>query len=184
MNTPTFSGGRRPWRVAAALLLPFTMAIAQDEPPEPQPAIDAPLADQSLMLDVIEHNGGYVAVGARGHVLLSGDGREWRQAQNVPVQATLTRVTQFGRRLWAVGHDAVIISSSDGGENWFIQNWSPEDQEPLLDVLFLNPNEGFAIGAYGRFMTTNDGGINWRTQRLTERVASEAISSVARYSAA
>jgi photosystem II stability/assembly factor-like uncharacterized protein len=108
-------------------------------------------------------------------VLLSDDGRSWRQAQAVPVQSTLTRVTHFGRRLWAVGHDSVILSSSDGGENWFIQHWAPEDQEPLLDVLFLNPNQGFAIGAYGRFMTTADGGINWQTQRLTERVTGETI---------
>ncbi|HMB39868.1 MAG TPA: hypothetical protein VKO85_12390 [Wenzhouxiangellaceae bacterium] len=115
-------------------------------------------------------------------MLLSEDGRSWRQAQSVPVQATLTRATSFGRRLWAVGHDAVIISSSDGGENWFIQHREaqvdPDDpmiQAPILDIMFMNPNEGFAIGAYGRFMTTADGGINWEMHRLTDRVNSESI---------
>jgi len=182
MKLPTVSGGIRRWQVAAALWLAFSVVSAQEEAPDPKPAIEAPLADQSLMLDVIAHDAGYVAVGARGHVLLSSDGRQWRQAQSVPVQATLTRVTGFGRRLWAVGHDAVILSSSDGGENWFIQYRAPEEQEPLLDVRFVNANKGFAVGAYGRFMTTNDGGINWQSERLTDRVSSESIdwSAVAR----
>ena len=46
----------------------------------------------------------------------------------------------------------------DAGETWFIQHFEPEAQEPLLDVLFLNPNQGFAVGAYGRFMTTKMAG--------------------------
>lgn len=165
--------------LAASVLLPFGL-FAQEEsgdedPIEPQPAIKAPLADESLTLDVIRHDDRYVAAGSRGHVLLSDDGREWRQAESVPVRSTLTRVAQFDRRLWAVGHDAVIISSTDRGETWFIQHFEPEAQEPLLDVLFVTPTRGFAIGAYGRFMVTEDGGINWETGRLVDRVASEAI---------
>lgn len=163
-----------PLALLMLVLMPFQL-YAQQDSIEPKPAIQAPLADESLMLDVISHDGGFVAVGSRGHVLLSEDGHQWRQASSVPVQATLTRVTAFGRRLWAVGHDAAIISSTDGGETWFIQHFDPEAQEPLLDVLFLNPNEGFAIGAYGRFMTTSDGGINWESGRLTDRVTSESI---------
>ncbi|MGK7295085.1 MAG: WD40/YVTN/BNR-like repeat-containing protein [Candidatus Wenzhouxiangella sp. M2_3B_020] len=178
MRSPIHRSGLQPWLILVAMVLPLTFVHAQEEGAEvsePKPAIDASLADESLLLDVVEHDGNYVAVGSRGHVLLSEDGREWRQAQSVPVQSTLTRVTNFGRRLWAVGHDAAILSSSDGGENWFIQHWAPEAQEPLLDVHFVNPNKGFAIGAYGRFMTTEDGGINWETHRLADRVTSEAI---------
>lgn len=164
------------WPIALVMLvlMPFQLP-AQEGSAEPKPAIQAPLADESLMLDVIDYETGFVAVGSRGHVLLSEDGRQWRQASSVPVQATLTRVTRFGRRLWAVGHDATIISSTDGGETWFIQHFEPEAQEPLLDVLFINPTDGLAIGAYGRFMTTRDGGISWESGRLTDRVTSEAI---------
>ena len=32
---------------------------------------------------------------------------------------------------------------------------------PLLDVLFINESEGFAIGAYGTYLTTYDGGNSW-----------------------
>lgn len=167
-------------RSTGALALIALLAVAfdlpaQDEEIEPKPAIQARLADESLLLDVIRGEDGFIAVGSRGHVLLSADGRDWRQAGAVPVQATLTRVTKFGRRFWAVGHDATIISSTDAGETWFIQHFEPEAQEPLLDVLFVDSNQGFAIGAYGRFMTTDDGGINWNTERLTDRVVSESI---------
>ncbi|PKL96111.1 MAG: hypothetical protein CVV18_02935 [Gammaproteobacteria bacterium HGW-Gammaproteobacteria-8] len=150
---------------------------------QPQPALHAPLAEKSLLLDVTAYNGsGFVAVGERGHILVSANGREWRQSESVPARSTLTRVTHFGRRLWAVGHDAVILSSMDGGENWHVQHFDPEGddldpsaQGPLLDIMFVNPNKGFAIGAYGRYMTTEDGGIHWAVERLSDRVTSEAI---------
>lgn len=175
MHALPFAAGIRALLILAALPLVSSPLSAQGEEVEPKPAIQAPLADQSLLLDIVRHDGQFVAVGSRGHILLSEDGRDWRQAASVPVQAALTRVTYFGRRLWAVGHDATILSSTDRGETWFIQHFEPEAQEPLLDVLFVNPNEGFAIGAYGRFMTTTDGGINWETERLADRVSSEAI---------
>lgn len=158
----------------AAAVLAASATLAQ-ESFEPRPAIQAPLADQGLVLDVIAFNDSFVAAGERGHILLSEDGRSWRQAENVPVQSTLTRLENHGRRLWAVGHDAVILSSTDGGETWFIQSWEPEAGEPLLDIIFLNPNKGYAVGAYGRFMSTGDGGINWEVERIAERVTSEAI---------
>jgi len=168
--------------LVSATLSPVVLAQEEETGGEPQPAIQAELADESLLLDILSYDEKFIAVGSRGHVLLSEDGREWRQAQSVPLQATLTRATSFGRRLWAVGHDSAIISSSDGGETWFIQHREaqvdPDDpmvQAPILDVLFLNPNSGFAIGAYGRFMTTTDGGINWETHRMTDRVVSESI---------
>ncbi|MDX1626561.1 MAG: hypothetical protein R3323_08610 [Wenzhouxiangellaceae bacterium] len=148
---------------------------AQDDAVEPQPAQRVPLADESLLLDVKRIDDRFVAVGARGHVLLSDDGRNWTQAEAVPVRATLTRVTGAGRRMWAVGHDATIVSSMDGGQTWFIQHFDPEAEEPLFDAAFLDPDTGYAIGAYGRFMSTGDGGINWNTERLADRVVSEAI---------
>ena len=183
MQAFSMSFGFRAMLVVAAITAVPPALLAQQAKTEPKPAIKARLADESLLLDVIRGDQGYIAVGSRGHVLLSDNGREWRQADSVPVQAALTRVTQFGRRLWAVGHDAVIISSTDAGETWFIQHREaqvdPRDpmvQAPILDVIFLNPNDGLAIGAYGRFMTTGDGGINWETEHLDDRVTTESIN--------
>ncbi|MBY6204046.1 hypothetical protein [Halomonas denitrificans] len=167
---------------AALLLAVPGLLFAQDDATgdaagenTPEPALEARLADQSLLLDILRYDDRFVAVGQRGHVLLSDDGRTWSQADRVPVQSTLTRIEREGRRLWAVGHDSAILSSADGGRTWFIQNWDEDAEEPLLDVEFLTALKGFAVGAYGRFMVTSDGGVTWQTERIEDRLVSEAI---------
>jgi photosystem II stability/assembly factor-like uncharacterized protein len=127
----------------------------------------APLAAKSLLLDIAYHNQHFVAVGERGHILFSKDGLEWQQVE-VPILATLTAV-DFNHALgWAVGHDATIINSKDGGLTWSIQYQEPELQKPLLDVLFFDENHGIAVGAYGLFMRTKDGGLNWQKEMHPE----------------
>jgi photosystem II stability/assembly factor-like uncharacterized protein len=60
-----------------------------------------------------------VAVGARGHILASSDrGRTWEQ-QRVPVSTDLLAAHFPTPRLgWAVGHDGVVLRSTDGGASW------------------------------------------------------------------
>lgn len=147
--------------------------LAQDI--EPETAEHARLADESLILDVTRAGERYVAVGARGHVLISRDGLEWEQAEHVPVRATLTRVDFAGGRLWAVGHDTAIINSSDLGRTWTLQHFEPEWERPLLDVHFFNANEGLAVGAYGLVMKTGDGGQSWESMDMVDVMTSEAI---------
>jgi len=59
-----------------------------------------PLAPESMLLDVTRTSRGFVAVGERGHVILSTDGKSWVQADNVPTRATLTNVFSLGGRLY------------------------------------------------------------------------------------
>lgn len=121
-----------------------------------------PLAAESLLLDIIRvPSGRMVAVGERGHVILSDDGTDWRQAEVVPTRSTLTTVTAAGDRLWAAGHDSVIITSGDGGNTWTRQHFDPERQQPVMDLHFVDASEGAAIGAYGLYLTTDDGGETW-----------------------
>jgi photosystem II stability/assembly factor-like uncharacterized protein len=153
------------------------MAAAQDVAPHqlPSPAVQAPLADESLILHVIETPRGLVAVGERGHVLLSEDGEAWTQAEFVPIHATLTRVTYADQRLWAVGHDSAIIHSYDYGQTWTLQHFEPDWEQPLLDVHFFNGETGIAIGAYGLFMRTEDAGRHWEVLNMADLVVAEAI---------
>lgn len=146
---------------------------AQDE--EPRAAYQASEAASALALDIIQAGRRYVAVGARGHVLLSSDGKQWEQAEHVPVQVTLTRVAFSGGRLWAVGHDSTIIHSRDLGRTWSLQHFEPEWEKPLLDVHFYDANNGIAIGAYGLYMRTRDAGETWETLEMADLVTSEAI---------
>jgi photosystem II stability/assembly factor-like uncharacterized protein len=127
----------------------------------PRPAEMMPLAAHSMLLDVQKVNGQYIAVGDRGTIVLSTDGRQWNQV-NVPVRAPLTAVSfpdpQHG---YAVGHDATILATTDGGKTWVLQQFKPGLEKPLLDVLFLDASRGFAVGAYGLFEKTSDGGKSW-----------------------
>lgn len=141
-------------------------ASAQDEPPV---AERMPLAARSLLLDITQTpEGRFVAVGERGHIVLSGDGSEWDQAELVPSRSTLTAVTSAGNLLWAGGHDTTIVFSEDGGRNWTLQYFDPERQQPILDIHFVDEQTGFAIGAYGLMLRTDDGGLNWEDFEVSE----------------
>ena len=163
---------------SGALLAPALADMASPQISEvydPRPAARLPRAAQSIVLGVTQTESGFVAVGERGHVLLSTDGHQWQQAEFVPVQATLTDVTAVGDRLWAVGHDTTILYSRDGGQTWALQYFDPELEMPLLDVHFFDRQNGLAIGAYGIYLLTDDGGTHWVRHNLADRVTSEAI---------
>ena len=124
-----------------------------------------PLADKSLLLDIVRVGGSAMAVGERGH-LMALDGDRWQQVLG-PVDTMLTK-TFFAdeSRGWSVGHDASIIATTDGGQHWTLQHFQPSADRPLFDVYFRNANEGIAIGAYGMFLRTTDGGKSWSKQFL------------------
>jgi photosystem II stability/assembly factor-like uncharacterized protein len=145
-------------------------AFAQLDPNDSanKPAEIEPLAPTSLLLDLAVAGSRLVAVGERGHVLLSDDqGATWRQAKSVPTRAMLTAVffidADYG---WAVGHDETILNSVDGGETWTRSHFAPEAQQPLLDLWFANRVSGIAVGAYGAYFTTNDGGRSWASAKF------------------
>jgi photosystem II stability/assembly factor-like uncharacterized protein len=62
----------------------------------------------------------------------------------------------------------VILATSDGGETWVQQFAAPADLRPLLDVTFVDANTGYAIGAYGAFFETADGGKSWNPRKVTQ----------------
>jgi hypothetical protein len=115
-----------------------------------------PLARESLMLDIAQVGDTFVVVGDRGHVLISEDqGRSWIQ-KRTPTRVPLTGVWFHDRNLgWAVGHDAVILRTEDGGETWCRCTSAPELERPLFDVWFEDAQNGFAVGAYGYFLRSS-----------------------------
>ena len=129
-----------------------------------------PLADRSLILDV--HRAApqkLVAVGQRGHILLSEDeGDSWTQVQ-APTRAMLTGVSFANRNEGiAVGHNNVILHTTDRGNSWNLRPVEAEFEVIFLDVLMLNPTTAFAIGAYGEFWQSEDGGKSWEQNFITE----------------
>ncbi|NMH58427.1 WD40/YVTN/BNR-like repeat-containing protein [Alteromonas ponticola] len=126
-------------------------------------AFMAPLVKQSVLLDVVATDY-LVIVGERGHILTSDDGETFTQ-QRVPTHSTLTAVDIVNDNVWAVGHDAIILHSADKGVTWQQQLYNPDIERPFLDVLFFDDQHGIAVGAYGLFYRTTDGGNNWKSER-------------------
>jgi len=127
-----------------------------------------PLSTESILLDITRAGNTLVAVGERGHVVISMDGENWEQAEVVPTRSTLTSVFSFGNRLWAGGHDAVIITSGDGGITWTQEFFDPERQQAVMDIYFTDETNGVAIGSYGLVLKTSDGGKNWQDATVDE----------------
>ena len=139
----------------------MALTVNADQGMDVEYAQHMPLATQSMLLDITLAGSTLVAVGERGHIVLSTDGENWKQAQEVPTRSTLTSVFSQGDRLWAGGHDAVIVTSEDGGETWTRQFFAPERQQAVMDIYFTDENNGVAIGSYGLSLQTHDGGQTW-----------------------
>ena len=154
-----------------AMVWPGFPAAAQESCPDPVPesewSLIMPLAAQSMLLDIARVGDTFVVVGDRGHVLVSEDqGRSWTQ-KLTPTRMLLTGVWFHDRRLgWAVGHDAVILRTDDGGETWCLVHSAPELERPLFDIWFEDELNGFAVGGYGYFLRSSDGGRSWREETL------------------
>lgn len=168
--------------VAVLLLAAAATAVAQEEsttgmqpdaetaaaqaapasaPARPRPAMMAPLAAKTTLLGLAQAGPRLVAVGQRGHILLSDDGTQWRQVE-VPVNAMLNRVRFRDEQTgWAVGHDATVLLTTDGGQTWSLQHHDPESR-PLYDVLPLDGGRVIAVGGYGTFLDSADDGRSWQ----------------------
>jgi photosystem II stability/assembly factor-like uncharacterized protein len=147
----------------AAILIAAILSAQTDRPAELMP-----VASRSLLLDVALAGDRLVAVGERGHILLSDDyGRSWQQVP-APTRTTLTAVhfadPQNG---WAVGHENVILATRDGGKSWSQQFPPGTIDERFLDIHFLDARNGLAVGAYGWAHATGNGGKAWEPREIS-----------------
>jgi hypothetical protein len=96
----------------------------------------SPLASRTLLLGVAQAGDRLVAVGQRGHIVVSADGgAAWTQSP-VPVSSDLTAVWFVDASAgWAVGHDGVILHSDDGGAHWKVQLDGRRANELLVSTM-------------------------------------------------
>lgn len=147
------------------------------DPPMPPTRVDI---GHVLMLDVQRAGSRLISVGERGRIFVSDDGgANWRAAAS-PTEATLTALAFIDEvRGVAVGHDAVILRTEDGGEHWQLVQAVPADEEPLLAVWLDASGRGFAVGAYGRFVESADAGRTWVEREVdAEELHFNAIAQV------
>ena len=70
--------------------------------PVARPAMLAPLAAKSILLDIVNTGQQLLAVGTYGHILTSRDGKKWEQVPS-PISSMINRVPpvarpRFGRK--------------------------------------------------------------------------------------
>jgi len=83
-----------------------------------EPALESRLASKSVLLNMIKHDDGFIAVGERGHIINWKNEQQWTQF-SVPVSVSITDVTKLGNGdLVAVGHDAVILVFKQDSQEW------------------------------------------------------------------
>jgi photosystem II stability/assembly factor-like uncharacterized protein len=172
-----------------AMTLPLFAQTAGQSPADSAelPAETKALAAKTLLLDITQTNSGYFAVGERGHVLTSTDGKSWTQVANIPTRSTLTSIAAIDQQLWVGGHDGIILASPDSGKTWSRQRIdiykagsdNPAQGSPILDILFMDAKHGFAIGAYSLMLETQDGGTTWTPRRINAVAAAPTAAPVA-----
>lgn len=104
---------------AFALLIPAGAPAAGFQDVLDAPAMASELAAKGLINGLAQAGQRVVGVGQRGHIVYSDDqGQSWRQAK-VPVSSDLVAVSfPTPQQGWAVGHDGVVLHSSDAGATW------------------------------------------------------------------
>ncbi|MFZ9837704.1 MAG: WD40/YVTN/BNR-like repeat-containing protein [Opitutaceae bacterium] len=130
---------------------------------------------RGLLLDGAVSGSRAILVGERGSIWLSSaPGTGWRRAES-PTRTTLTGValappTGDGAPGigWAVGHDALVLGTRDGGVTWSRQYQGEDLQDSFLDVLALDARRAIAVGAYGIYLSTADGGATWERRQVRE----------------
>ncbi len=150
--------------LSAAVLLPMQVSAKTEGVSAPSYSIESAAASAGLLLDITRAGKRLIAVGDRGHILYSdNEGQQWLQAR-VPTQQLLTAVYFVDDRYgWAVGHDALILATRDGGATWTRQYDDLESESPLLDIWFKDRETGYAVGAYGAVLETTNGGQDWES---------------------
>jgi photosystem II stability/assembly factor-like uncharacterized protein len=155
--------------LAAAVTLSLSPARAAQAgfvDPLDLPAQNSALASRALINGAAQAGKRLVAAGQRGHILYSDDqGASWTQAA-VPLSGDLVALRFANDKDgWAVGHDAVVLHTSDAGATWRRQYDGRKDPQagdkPLLDIWFDGAGHGLAVGAFGLALRSDDGGHSW-----------------------
>ena len=144
-----------------------------------------PLSAQSvsrlLLADVARQGNRIVAVGDRGYIAYSdNNGQTWLRAKT-PANLPLLNGVYFSdaNTVWAVGHDSVILKSTDQGREWIEAHAATKDGQALMDIIFTDANTGFVVGAYGAYFETIDAGKTWVSRKIIPPLASKPVSKPA-----
>ena len=118
--------------------------------------VPAPVSVTLTAVDFVDEDLGW-AVGHSGVVLHTRDGGETWETQYDGIRAAQAIAARV----------KVLTADMTEDEAWPLQNYASllvEDgpDKPFLDVLFLDEEKGFIVGAFGLVFRTSDGGATWQ----------------------
>lgn len=133
----------------------------------------------------VDDDHGWV-VGQDGVILATADGgKTWtKQESNATFEESdgaVKRAYLFNvaatdaQHAWAVGDRSILTSTSDGGQTWRSRKIKMEGDlsggeslaaaDPILyDVKFVDAQNGWIVGEFGKILRTHDGGETWKEQ--------------------
>jgi photosystem II stability/assembly factor-like uncharacterized protein len=116
------------------------------------------------------------AFGEAGALFATADGGETWTRQRVPTRHLLLGATFLdAQRGWVVGAGATLLYTTDDGVSWREGVFVAPTSQPAMQaaslsslrvnaVSFADARRGWAVGAGGVVLSTNDGGRTWRVQ--------------------
>jgi hypothetical protein len=131
---------------------------------------------------MIDNENGW-AVGSRGTILQTNDGgQSWFCPHFVAHETTLQHfdfksLSIAGNCVWIVGDPGTRIVRIDVDRSTLTMHETPIAM-PLSKVFFVSEARGWAVGALGTILATEDGGLSWRAQRMAHsRIAILGVAS-------
>jgi photosystem II stability/assembly factor-like uncharacterized protein len=128
-------------------------------------------------------------VGQDGVILKTNDGgKTWAEQESnatfKDTDGTVKRAYIFNvdavdpMHAWAVGDRSILVSTTDGGQTWRSRKVPMEADlsggqslaaaDPIFyDVKFVDTQNGWIVGEFGKVMRTWDGGETWKEQTRT-----------------
>jgi len=127
-------------------------------------------APNMLLLGASLAKDSLVLVGERGMILRSTDSEKSWQRIETGSSAAITSVSfaADGLHGWVAGHDALILATDDGGTTWSTAYQGDNREDSFLDILVVNNFTIIAIGAYGYYVESRDGGHTWKARTIQD----------------
>ncbi|MEX0825076.1 MAG: YCF48-related protein, partial [Pirellulaceae bacterium] len=113
-----------------------------------------------------------LAIGTQGTAFLSRDGgQRWSR---LPLPRPLADREWLGAdevsgTFWSIGRPGNLVLKIDSQGQ--ITSFATPANSTMRDIDFLDPQRGWAVGAFGSIIATRDGGKTWRFQRAPQRRA-------------
>ena len=134
-----------------------------------------PYESYARILEVTDNNTVYLAGGRtyddirEGELHKSLDNGETWEKMNLPGEIDHSQITAIDFLSNQTGYISTfenkVYKTIDGGENWIMK--AILSFGPVVDLLFLNENDGYLI-SHNKIYVTKDGGAHWHEEYQTE----------------